>query len=191
VKGPVRWSRREFLAYGSIFGWLPFFRARHIALAGARFRIFRNGSSRRRYLLIHGNEETAREVLTRHIQSHEGIGYVVENHTRNVAIESGTIDPNRMFSRVGAEASLKKLNPDWPAEKVAAALALLDREREKLVRALLPPPGGLLIALHNNSSGYSVNDEAPISDERSLREPGNPHAFYLCTDPQDFKILSA
>ena len=33
-------------------------------------------------------------------------------------------------------------------------------------------------------------DEAPISDAKSIREPGNPHAFFLCTDPDDFKILS-
>lgn len=186
-----RWSRREFLAYGSIFGWLPFFRPKHVAMAGARFRILRNGNSRRRYLLIHGNEETARGVLTRHIQSHEGIAYVVEGHTRNVPIESGMVDPNRMFSRVGAEANLRKLNPDWPAERMAAALSLLDREREKLVRDLMPPPGGLLIALHNNSESYSVQDELAISDEQSIREPGNPHAFYLCTDPEDYRKLAA
>jgi len=31
----------------------------------------------------------------------------------------------------------------------------------------------------------------PISDQTSLREPGNPHAFFLCTDPQDFDVLKA
>ena len=184
-------SRREFLAYGSILGWLPFLRPRHVGLAGARFRIVRYGHSPRRYLVIHGNEETARQVLTRHMQAHEGVGYIVESRTRNVPIESGLIDPNRMFSRVGAEASLKRLNPDWTPDRIVRALDLLDRGREKLVRALFPPRGGLLIALHNNSEGYSVADEQPISDAASIREPGNPHAFYLCTDPGDFRKLSA
>lgn len=188
---PPGWSRREFLAYGSILGWLPFFRPRHISLVGAKFQIIRNGGSKRRYLLIHGNEETARQVLTRHIQAHEGIAYVIQNHTRTVAIDSGKLDPNRMFSRVGAEANLRKLNPDWPPERVQTALGDLDRGREKLVCALLPPPGGILIALHNNSEGYSVTDEEPISDSKSIREPDNPHAFYLCTDPEDFRLLSA
>ena len=55
-------SRRDFLAYAGIVGWLPFFRPKHVSLAGARYRIIRNGHSRRRYLLIHGNEETARTV---------------------------------------------------------------------------------------------------------------------------------
>ena len=84
---------------------------RHIGLAGARFRIVRNGHSKRRYLLIHGNEETARQVLEQHMQTHEGVAYVIESHTRLVTVESLKMDPNRMFSRVGAEANLKQLNP--------------------------------------------------------------------------------
>ena len=183
-------SRREFLAYGSILGWLPFFRPKHISLAGAHYRIIRNGQADRRYLLIHGNEETARAVLTRHIASHVGTAFITENHTRTVPIESGQIDPNRMFSRVGAERNLKSLNPDWPPDRLEAALRVLDQGRDKLLRALLPPPGGLLIALHNNSASYSVNDEIPISDATSIREPNNPHAFYLCTDPADYQILA-
>jgi hypothetical protein len=183
-------SRREFLAYGSAFGWLPFLRPKHISLAGARFRIIRNGHSKHRYLLIHGNEETARAVLTHHMEAHEGIAFVIENHTRNIPVEGGQIDPNRMFSRAGSQASLAKLNPDWKPEKVEAALALLDHGREKLVHELLPPSTGVTIAMHNNSEGYSVSDEEPISDAASIREPDNRHAFYLCTSPDDFKVLA-
>ena len=186
-----RLSRREFLAAGSILGWIPFLRPKHIQLAGARFRIVRNGDEPRRYLLIHGNEETARQVLTRHIQSHEGIAYLIENHTRDVAVAGGKLDPNRMFSRVGAEANLKQLNRDWPAGRIEAALGELDHGREKLVRAFTPPVGGLTIALHNNTGRYSVAEEEPISDAGSIREPDNPHAFFLCTDPEDFRKLSA
>lgn len=183
-------SRREFLAYASILGWLPFFRPKHVDLAGARFRITRYGQSKRRYLVIHGNEENAREVLTAHIRSHEGVAFIVEGHTRNVKIEGGEIDPNRMFSRVGAEANLKKLNPDWPQQKMQGALAVLDRGRERLVRDLFPPAGGVIVALHNNGEGYSVRDEEPISDAKSIREPLNPHAFFLCTNEADFRKLS-
>ena len=178
-------TRRQFLA----LGWFPWLAPRHIGLAGARFRILRNGRSLRRYLRIHGNEETARQVLERHMETHEGIAYVIESRTRVVAVESLKLDPNRLFSRVGAEANLNLLNPGVAPEPVRSALGVLDRGREKLVRALTPAKGGLTIALHNNGQGYSVAGEAPIGDQASLREPGNPHAFFLCTDPRDFEVL--
>jgi hypothetical protein len=158
-------------------------------MAGARFRIYRKGKSGRRYLVIHGNEQTAREVLVRHIHQRPGIAYVIESSTRNVPVQGLQIDPNRMFSRAGAEASLKRQNPNLDPQRMAEALNRLDRHREKLVRALIPPRGGLTFALHNNSPTYSVADEVPISDQTSLREPDNPHAFFLCTDPRDFAIL--
>jgi hypothetical protein len=179
-------SRRHFLA----FGWFPFFLPRHISLAGARFRIVRNGSPKRHYLLIHGDEETARQVLTRFMETHEGTAFIIETETRNVKIDKGEIDPNRMFSRAGAEANLKSLNAEWTPQQMQSALAILDKGRERLVRALFPPPKGLLVALHNNTEEYSVNDEVPISDSVSLREPANPHAFFLCTDPIDFSTLA-
>jgi len=180
------WSRREFLA----FGWLPFFRPKHISLAGARFRIIRNGHSKRRFLMIHGNEETARAVLTRFMDTQEGVAYIIENQTRNVRIDSGELDPNRMFSRAGAEANLKMLNPGWTPQQLDHALHILDHGRNHLVHAFLPPEQGLIMALHNNSEEYSVTDEVPISDSVSLRERNNPHAFFLCTQPADFAILS-
>lgn len=180
-------SRREFL----IFGWIPFLRRRHIHMGGAHFRIFRNDGSVRHYLVIHGDEETARSVLTRFIATHEGIAYIIESHTRNVPIGGGEIDPNRMFSRAGAESSLKSLNPAWSRSQLDQALALLDRERPHLVKALFPSAGGRLVALHNNSEQYSVADEQPISDAVSLTDSANLHAFFLCTDPMDYQILAA
>jgi hypothetical protein len=178
-------SRRDLLR----LAWFPFFRAKHIALAGARFRILRNGRSKRRYLLIHGNEETARSVLVHHMERHEGIAYVVQGHTRNVMVQGLLLDPNRMFSRVGAEASLRRLNQTEDDARVRLALDELDRGREHLLRALTPPRGGLTFALHNNSESYSVESEIPISDRTSISEPRNPHAFFLCTDPNDFEVL--
>jgi len=184
TKAPL--SRRQLLA----FGWFPFFRPKRVGLAGASFRIVRNGSSTRRYLVIHGDEETAHQVLERFIESHEGTAFIIEARTRNVPLSGGALDPNRMFSRAGADANLKSLNPGWTPQQLESALATLDAGRERLVRALLPPSGGLLVAVHNNSEEYSVNDEVPISDSVSLREPGNPHAFFLCTDPADFSALA-
>jgi hypothetical protein len=182
-------SRRDFLALS--LGGFPFFwRPRFVQLAGARFRIVRHGGSAHRYLMIHGNEDTARQVLLQHMRTARGTAFVVQGHLRQVPILGGQLDPNRMFSRVGAEANLKRLNPQWTLAEIARALDLLDRHRESLVHALLPPPGGRLVALHNNSEAYSVRDEVPISDRTSLAEPGQPHAFFLCTDPRDFAVLA-
>ena len=158
-------------------------------LAGIRFQILRYRHGSRRYLFIHGDEPTARDVLRIHLETHPGIAYLVTGSERNVALDGGKLDPNRMFSREGAERNLKSLNPDWPPERIERALDFLDREREKLLHHLMPPKGGLLIALHNNRD-YSINDEAPMSDEVSLREPERAHEFFLCTDARDFQVMA-
>ncbi len=179
-------SRREFLA----LGWFPFFgHRRHVEVAGIPFEAIRRGNSKRRYLRIHGNEETAREVLTEHMKTHRGRAYIVESHQRNLAVDGGALDPNRMFSRVGAEANLKRQNPGWDAGRIRRVLDRLDKDRKRLEQMLFPPAGGLLIALHNNGPGYSVRDEVGISDATSLADEANPHEFFLCTDARDYAVL--
>ena len=180
-------NRRSFLALS--FGWFPFHHG-YETLCGVRFHVLRYKHSARRYLLIHGNEATARELLEIRMLIQPGIGYVVTNKTRNVEIMGGKLDPNRMFSRVGAEANLKRLNPSWSAEQLTAALDFLDKHREELLQHLTPPPGGVLIAVHNNSEGYNVNEELASSDATSIKEPTRSHEFFLCTDPADFKLIS-
>jgi hypothetical protein len=186
-------SRRNFLAFSvgsTLFGWLPWFKPKRIALAGAEFQILRTKHPKRHYLLIHGDEETARQVLLDHMESHGGIAYVIESRTRDVPIDSGKIDPNRMFSRAGAQANLQQLNPHWTQEQMNDALDLLDEGREKLLKAFFPGDNRVLFALHNNSEAYSVNNEIDLSEQRSLKQPNNPHAFFLCTDAGDYKILA-
>jgi hypothetical protein len=180
-------NRRQFL-----FASFPFFWRKRpfVTLEEVRFRVIRHGDSPHRYLFIHGNEETAREVLTAHMRQAKGIAYLVTGHDRYVPIESGKLDPNRMFSREGAEKNLRSLNPGWNDERLRQALHKLDRGREKLVSRLLPPSGGRLMALHNNSQGYSVKDEVAASDQVSLKDADRPHEFFLCTDAGDFDILA-
>jgi hypothetical protein len=180
-------NRRFFLLLA--FDWLFFWR-RYITLAGVRFRRIRKGRGPVRYVFIHGNEETAREVLKRHMETHEGIGYLVAGSERNVRIKGALIDPNRMFSRGGAERSLRSLNPELSNDGVRRVLDYLDRERPNLIRALSPDSGGFLVAVHNNSQ-YSVNDEVPESDKVSLKQPDRPHEFFLCTDPFDYERIAA
>ena len=180
-------QRRSFLALG--FTWWPLHH-RCLTLSAIPFEVLRYRRSNRRYLLIHGNEETARSRLQNWMLTHPGIAYLVTGKTRNVEIMGAKLDPNRMFSRTGAEANLKKLNPYRTPEQISSALDYLDRHRENLLKHLIPPPGGILIALHNNNEGYNVNEELADSDRSSIKQPKQPHEFFLCTDPADFEIVA-
>lgn len=179
-------TRRAFL--GAFFVGKP----KHLRLAGIEFERIRNSRSPWRYLLIHGNELTARQVLHEHMQSHKGTAHLVTGLERNVKVHAGgdgEIDPNRLFSRLGADRSLRRLNPNWDEPMVNRELHRLDRERPALLKAVMPPRGGVLMAVHNNSQGYSVKEEIPISNEVSLPDEQNPHEFFLVTDPRDFERM--
>jgi hypothetical protein len=140
--------------------------------------------------LIHGDESTAREVLTQFMTDARGNAYLVTNTTRTAFIDGGELDPNRMFSTEGARKNLEKLNPKWTEVQINHALAELDRGRPKLMRALTPPPGGRIVALHNNAHGYSMEEELASSDRTALNDRDHPHEFMLCTDPGDFERLA-
>src|SRR4051812_33969057 len=105
-------SRRDLLLLSG-FGWLwpPNWFHRRVRLGEASFREIRHGSDRRRYIWIHGDERAAHNVLRSHMRRTQGRAFLVENRFRNVRIDGGALDPNRMFSRVGAERNLKSLNP--------------------------------------------------------------------------------
>jgi hypothetical protein len=178
-------NRRAFLiGLGSLFPHRKYER-----ICGIDFHVMRYRRSPRRFLVIHGDEPTARDVLTDYMHDHYGVAYTVMNSGRNVQIEGVIIDPNRMFSRVGAEKSIAALNPGIDAGKRDAALSFLDRERKTLLKRLTPRRNSRLFALHNNRD-YSVNDEVEASDRTSLRQPERPREFFLCTDPRDFDILA-
>lgn len=160
-------------------------------LGEASFREIRHGEDRRRYIWIHGDERTAHDVLRSHIRSFPGRAFLIENDRRNVRLYGGDLDPNRMFSRVGAQRNLLSQNPSWDPAKTERALQRLDKERDAFVARVLPStPGGLIVALHNNGPAYSVSDEVPISDLVSLKDPGHPDEFMLCTARADFDKLS-
>jgi len=159
------------------------------AVGGIEFQKITNGrTDARRYLHVHGNEATARDVLAEHMKSHKGTAYLVRSDKRMVPLGALQIDPNRMFSDVGARANLHRFNR-WPAEAhVQSALGLLEKDRHKFLDKILPTPGGLLIVLHNNGAGYSVKDELP-GEAASLPDKEHPHEFMLTTQWEDFERL--
>jgi hypothetical protein len=161
-----------------------------LSMGGIRFEVEQNGKSNRRYLHIHGNETTAREVLKKHVKEYKGIYYFVVSKTRNVLVGECTIDPNRMFTAAGARKSFERWNKDKTAAQIDAAMALLTKDREDLLRAVSPPRGGILIAMHNNSEGYSMKDEIAISDKVHMPDAENPRDFMLATNASDYEKLA-
>jgi hypothetical protein len=184
-------NRREFFAI-TAFDWLlpwKWFRG-DPTIAGIRFHEIRKGD-RRRYLWIHGDEVTAREVLSRWMENGaNGRAFFIHSDQRNVSVEGGSIDPNRMWSRSGAEASLRSLNPEWSGDKIRDVLNKLDEGREGVLRRILPSSGQVLIVLHNNGPAYSVKDETGISDAVAMQAPESPDEFMLCTSRVDFELLA-
>ena len=163
--------------------------ARTKKFCGVRFRVVSRGRSNRRYLWIHGDETTARDVLDAHLKTWKGKALLVQNDTRVIRSGAMTFDPNRMFTAEGLERNLRRLHPEASDAERARIHKLVAKDREKLLRELTPPKGGLLTVMHNNSRGYSVKDEVEISNEVSLPMPDAPNDFLLCTDPGDFEIL--
>lgn len=185
--------RREFLLIAG-WEWLwpgNWFR-RRVRLGEASFVEIRRGEDRRRFIWIHGDERTARDVLRSHMRLTSGRAFAIENDRRNVGLLGGGLDPNRMFSRVGAERNLRSLNPSWDQARIDRALRRLDETRDAFLSRILPrDKGGLLVALHNNGPDYSVQDETPISDGVSLNDAAHPDEFLLCTARADYERLSA
>src|ERR1700733_14255168 len=124
MRTDTRLERRTFLS-----GWFPFaFHRPEMELAGIGFRVIRHGHSPRRYLMIHGDENTARDVLTKYMSDHNGVAYIVTGKERTVTIRGVKIDPNRLFSRTGADFSIRGLNPGVDVERLIDVLDYLDGE---------------------------------------------------------------
>jgi hypothetical protein len=191
VPGPVMLEKvgREINRRSMLLSWAPlWFHPAEETLSGIRFRVIRNGHSPRRYLVIHGDEDTARDVLTKYMADRQGVAYVVIGKTRTVEILGLKADPNRMFSRAGADFTIRDQNPGVDVEKLVEALDYLDDHRGQLLTRLIPHKGSRLFALHNNRD-YSVQDELAASNQTSIKQPDQPRNFFLCTDAKDFEIL--
>ena len=130
-------------------------------------------------------------ALDDHMSNGQGIAYYIKNNkTREVLVSGGLIDPNRIFSSLGAQKNIDKYNPQWDQSKKKTVLDAMDRDRENFLNTLFPDSGEVVIALHNNFKGYNVNFEIPKSDTVSIKKDQNPRDFYLCTNRRDFEILS-
>ena len=86
-------------------------------IAGIQFKVIQNGDSDRRYIWLHGDEQTARMALENHMKRYKGKAFLVQGILRESEFFGGIIDPNRIFSSDGAQANIQKYNPRWSKTK--------------------------------------------------------------------------
>ena len=166
------------------------FISEEISFGEISFQVVQKGESNRHYIWLHGDEKTAKMALNDHMRAKEGKAFFIQSKTREVAVADGLIDPNRIFSSDGAKKNLHKYNPNWSNKKKSSILRVMDEEREDFLNTIFPIDGELLIALHNNFKGYNVYQEISKSDTVSIKKNQNPRDFFLCTNREDFDILS-
>jgi hypothetical protein len=153
------------------------------------FKVVKNGTSPNRYIWLHGDEKTAEMALNSHIKDYPGIAFFIKNEEREIPYKSTIIDPNRLFSRIGAYHALKKFKPNWEPNSLKDALDEIEIERERFLKSIMPPKNGVLISVHNNFRGYNVKSEIKNSQKVSIKDNQNPRDFILCTSEADFLKL--
>lgn len=145
---------------------------------------------------LHDNEGTSVEAAKTILQSTGGTLIKIENRKQRVIRFRfrGTgyaFDPNRMFSRVGIEQSLK--------ENTGRANALVIDEIEKFAQSILemiPDSASCIVALHNNTNeAFSVKSYLDGSDrDRDSREVSHnltqdPDDIIITTDEKLFRMM--
>ena len=161
-----------------------------VELVGIEFKVVKKGHSDRKYIWLHGDEQTARMALESHMKLNLGTAFFIQGETREKDFFDGILDPNRIFSSKGAEANIHKYNRSWSSFRKQEALEWINRERDAFLESIFPKNGGLLVALHNNFKGYNVNREIQKSDSVSIKKDQNPRDFFICTDRTDFEALA-
>jgi len=161
-----------------------------VQIATIQFKVIQNGDSDRRYIWLHGDEQTARMALESHMKKNQGKAFLVEGILRESEFYGGIIDPNRIFSSLGAKANIQKYNPRWTKKEKEDRLLTINQDRKIFFKNIFPKNGELLIALHNNYKGYNINKELGRSDANSIKKDQNPRDFFICTNRSDFEILS-
>lgn len=149
---------------------------------------------------MHADELTALAVAREAVVVYGGkLVYLKHAETRNVLLYqdsiSHRIDPNRMFSAVGVDSSLLRLNGVIQPEAQAAALRLA----QAYVEAGQLQSATFLITLHNNGDGsFSVSSYAPegayaaeAADVAQFDTLHDPDDFYIVTGRADFEYLAA
>lgn len=146
---------------------------------------------------LHSNESTSVAAAETVFQETGGrILKILNNDNRNVGFiykgDSVFVDPNRIYTRKGIKATLKRLNKHYKAGTI--------REVKKLgtyITQQIPSGSSTIIALHNNTEGnLSILSYQPGGDEAETSAAfhqgmNDPDDFFLTTDADIYEKLKA
>ena len=69
----------------------------NISFGPIQFTSLKNGESNKRYIWLHGDEQTARMALERHMKTNKGKAFLVTGIVRELDFFGGIIDPTEFF----------------------------------------------------------------------------------------------
>ena len=149
------------------------------------------------YVNLHDDEMTAVNGARKVLEKRGGFLIKIENYrTRNIKFrlegKQYTIDPNRMFSRVGIARSLIVFGNTSPK-----AIDEIEKFANRILQ-LIPQNPSWIIALHNNTNGkYSINSYRPGGDKEkdakhlNVNDDLDADDFFLTTDSVLFVRLAS
>ena len=126
-----------FIYFFSIILSLPLNDDR-LSINTIEFKIVKKGNSDRRYIWLHGDEQTAKMALENHMKKSNGTAFYIINELREVSFHEGLIDPNRIFSSYGAKRNIHKYNPQWSVSKKKKLLNSIDKDRKFFLETIFP-----------------------------------------------------
>ncbi len=144
------------------------------------------------FINVHSNEKTATDAARQMLSLYGGTLITINNGDErnirfNMANNSYSFDPNRMFSRNGLSTSLNLLGK-------SSVRAINEGVRFAQFVLKLIPDSSLLVALHNNrDDSYSVTDYLKklktFATEVYLNKEADPDDFILTTNDSLYTVF--
>jgi hypothetical protein len=162
-----------------------------------------------RYVVIHGDEETAPVATEEHLKRHPGVMIQLVNpRKRWVTFKLPRLpytydfDPNRMFTRTGIEKNVRALNRRTRRSRYPLLFEEVEKFREQFLKLVVGsrPPDLAVIAVHNNStsprSDFSfetfVNSRGyfPGVEAMQYRRSHSPFNLFIVTEAAVYDELA-
>lgn len=162
-----------------------------------------------RYVVIHGDEETAPLATEEHLKRHPGVMIQLINpRKRWVTFKLPKLpytydfDPNRIFTRTGIERNVRALNRRTRRGRFPRLFEEVEKFRDQLLKLILGsrPPDLAVIAVHNNStsprSDFSfetfVNSRGyfPGVEAMQYRRSQSPFNLFIVTEAAVYDELA-